>query len=78
MASKRYAYILLTDKKVHAFSSFERAAKVRQRAESMKVKFDYMSCQIKPGDPFKKTKLLSWDEESNLSFPWLQPEGDTI
>lgn len=50
-------FVMLTEKKVHIYGTWSRAMKVHQRARLMGAKHEYMSGDLKRGDPFKSVVL---------------------
>jgi hypothetical protein len=58
-------YILLTDDRVRAYTTHGRAIKVYKRAQRMGVKVEFMSCEARAGDPYKRAKVVD---------PWAAPD----
>lgn len=56
----RLIRILLTKGRVRAYANGARAAKVAERAYRMGVQFEFLTAELKSGDPYKKTARPGW------------------
>lgn len=62
MKAQRFVYILLTDVKVHAYSTHATALRVYERAKRVGVKVEIATAQVRKGDRYQHVKVETAEE----------------